>query len=93
MKDDNWINTAEDLEKIFDTLNIERVLERSLNYLSTKVDCHNIHWLSQDEWKAICQSQGPYRPQSSISRMVKIHSQATVCGGDSSFFFIARRFF
>lgn len=74
---DIWINTAEDLAVIFDTLNIEKVIERSLNYLSTKIECKNIHWLSPEELKSIYHCRGEYRPQPSLSRLVMLHSQTT----------------
>ena len=69
---------TEDLEKIYDTLDLNTVLGRTLNFLSAKISCQNIMWIMAEEYMAIMRANGSYVPQDGLDRDVMLTAQSEI---------------
>lgn len=65
----------QDLNGLYDTLNLTTVIQRSLNYLSTKVDCENVIWILAEEAESMQKMGARYKFQSKFDPAAFIYAQ------------------
>ncbi len=69
-------NTQQDLQDLFDTLDLRTNIRRALNYLSVKIPAENIFWLLSEEAEKIREKGDKFKFKSRVEKEVAFAAQS-----------------